>query len=238
MKAHTWIAACLPLAAAVAWHFPIPRETAGPSQAGAHSSRTTVHPRQADRMSGYKPNKADATRPLGPEIEARRSELLAAINAVGAMPCRDQQDEALARVCYEWAGFDPRGAVENAIEWELDEVLGLFGNLAQQWAAADIGAAREWTALQPHGEFRSELVSRIAFAMSQDDPPAAAGYLLKELEAGEAQTEAVISVLHQWALKDPDAAGSWAGTFPAGSLRERALQELAGIARYHDREPQ
>ena len=190
-----------------------------------------AYSRQIDRKSEREPGKAAATQPVAPEIEARRNELLAALNAVAAMPSRDQQDETLARICYDWAGFDPRGAVENAIEWELDEMPGLIGNLAQQWASADLSAARDWTKLQPRGEVRSELVSQIGFVMSQDDPLAAAGYVLKELEAGEAQTEAVISVLHQWALQDPAAASSWAGTFPAGALRERAIQELAGIPR-------
>jgi hypothetical protein len=231
MKTHAWIAALLPLAAVVAWHFPIPREAAAPSHAGAPPLLTQFHPHQTDWKSEREPSKGAATRPVAPEIEARRRELLATLNAVAALPSREQQDEALARICYEWAGFDPRGAVENAIEWELDEVPGLFGNLAQQWASADISAAREWTRLQPSGEIRSELVSRIGFVMSQDDPLTAARYVLEELETGDSQTEAVISVLHQWALQDPAAASSWAGTFPAGALRERALQELAGISR-------
>jgi hypothetical protein len=231
MKTQAWIAALLPFAAVVAWYFPISQEAAAPSHPGVHASRTQFHQGQTGRKSEREPGNEAATRPVAPEVEARRNELLASLNRIAAVPSRDQQDETLARICYEWAGFDPRGAVENAIAWELEEVPGLIGNLAQQWATADISAAREWTSLQPRGEVRSELVSRIGFVMSQDDPPAAAGYVLEELDAGEAQTEAVISVLHQWALKDPTAAGSWAGTFPAGALRERALQELAGISR-------
>jgi hypothetical protein len=231
MKTQAWIATLLPIVAVVMWHFPVPREVDAPSHAGARPSHTQAYPHQTDRKSERGPSKVAATRPVAPEIEARRNELLAALNRVAAMPSREQQDEALARICYEWAGFDPRAAVENAIEWELDEVPGLIGNLAQQWASADINAARDWTKLQPRGEVRSELVTRIGFVMSQDDPRAAAGYVLEELEAGEAQTEAVISVLHQWALQDPASASSWVGTFPTGSLRERALQELAGIPR-------
>jgi hypothetical protein len=38
---------------------------------------------------------------------------------------------------------------------------------------------------------------------------------------GERQTEAAISVLHQWALRDLNAATAWTFTFPEGALRQR-----------------
>lgn len=158
--------------------------------------------------------------------------MLAAIEDASRIQDRAGQDEALARICYQWAGFDPRGAVENAIAWELEEVPGLFQNLALQWASADLNSVREWTELQPASEFRSELVARIGFAIAQDDPAAAAEYVLCQIDDGPVRTEAAISVLHQWILKDLPAARAWVEDIPECDLRDRALSELAGVARY------
>jgi hypothetical protein len=165
----------------------------------------------------------------GPEIETKKAELLAAREAALQITDVTQRNAALSKVCYQWAEFDPRGAIEHALAWQLEEVPGLFENLALQWASADLPAARAWTETQPPSEFRSELVMRIGFALAHNDPEAAAHYVIRETTPGPSQTEAAITVLHQWLQKDPDAASAWANGFPAGALRERALQEVAGM---------
>lgn len=38
-----------------------------------------------------------------------------------------------------------------------------------------------------------------------------------------------MSVLQQWAIRDPAAARAWVARFPEGPLRTRAEEELAGI---------
>ena len=164
--------------------------------------------------------------PRAAESEAKKAELLAAREAALQIADPDQRNAAMARVCYQWAEFDPRGAIEHGLAWQLEDVPGLFENLALQWASADLPAARAWTETQPPSEFRSELVMRIGFALAQKDPEAAAHYVIRETEPGPAQTEAAIAVLHQWFLKDPAAASAWAAGFPPGALRERALQEV------------
>lgn len=165
------------------------------------------------------------------EIAAKRAELLEAGEAAARIEAPEPRSSALARVCYQWAEFDPRGAVERAIGWQLEDVPGLLENLALQWASADLPAARAWTESQPPGEFRSELVTRIGFALAQSDPEAAANYVVREMEPGPGQEEAAISVLHQWLQKEPDAARAWVEEFPPGAMRDRALQEVAGMQR-------
>ena len=162
------------------------------------------------------------------ESEAKKAELLAARETALQIEDPRQRNAAMARVCYQWAEFDPRGAIEHALAWQLEEVPGLFENLALQWASTDLPAARAWAETQPPSEFRSELVMRIGFALAHNDPEAAARYVVRETAPGPIQTEAAITVLHQWLQRDPDAAAAWANEFPAGPLRERALQEVAG----------
>lgn len=166
------------------------------------------------------------------EVETRRAEMMAAFEEASDIEDPDAQNAALARICYHWAGFDPRGAIETAIAWELQEIPGLFENLALQWASADLSSAREWAGMQPPGNLRSEFVMRIGYAMAQDDPATAADYVIRETQPGPVQAEAAVSVLHQWAQKDPAAARTWAEGTLSGDLKTRALQELAGLEGY------
>jgi len=205
----------------------------------AHSAPSDASgPRSADAREAVSGDEKPAPpiwplpRLAGSEVETRKAELLKARDAALQIADVEQRNAALSRVCYQWAEFDPRGAIEHALAWQLEEVPGLFENLALQWASADLPAARAWAETQPPSEFRSELVMRIGFALAQSDPEAAAHYVVRETEPGPSQTEAAITVLHQWLQKDPDAASAWANGFPAGTLRERALQEVAGARQY------
>ena len=194
-------------------------------------------PEIGERVSGEKTPAAPVwPLPRAAESETKKAELLAAREAALQIADPNERTAAMARVCYQWAEFDPRGAIEHALAWQLEEVPGLFENLALQWASADLPAARAWTETQPPSEFRSELVMRIGFALAQKDPEAAAHYVLRETTPGPTQTEAAIAVLHQWFQKDPEAAAAWANGFPAGPLKERALQEVAGIR--HGNQPE
>jgi hypothetical protein len=194
------------------------------------STGTAEAPNRARSFTPFVPGES-ASSPRVAKPGSRRDELLAETAAAVNLSEPDRT-ETLARICREWAGFDPRGAVERAIEWDLGDVPGLFENLALQWASHDLPSALAWAELQTTGSFRAELIARIAFAMAQEDPAAAANFLSREIDAGPEQDEAAISVLHQWALRDPAAAQAWAEAFPAGDLRERALQEVAGIMAY------
>jgi hypothetical protein len=137
---------------------------------------------------------------------------------------------ALERRCLALAEHDPRQAVEFAIDSSLcDTNTSLLENLAAQWAARDFDAAHGWVRQQEAGEFRDALLARIAFAGSQSDPVAAAQIVVTEMAPGPRQNEAAISVLHQWAQIDLEAASAWAVNFPVGDFRKRALAEVEGI---------
>jgi hypothetical protein len=141
-----------------------------------------------------------------------------------------QRQKAREIVCLTLAQCDPRRAVQTAIDTDLCNTdAGLLENLTAQWAASDFSAAHAWVRQQDAGDWRDDLVARVAFAGSQSDPAAAAQLVVGEMSPGPRQNEAAISVLHQWALRDLDAAAAWANSFPDGSLRTRALSEIEGI---------
>ena len=142
-----------------------------------------------------------------------------------------ERSEALTDVCFQIAQIDPARAVALAEQFNLsnDAVL---KNLAQQWAAKDLTTAYNWITRQPEDDRRVALITGMAFMWSQKEPMGAAQFVMQQIPSGAAQDEAVMMVLHQWALVDLTGASTWAQQFPEGQLQNRALNELAGIAAY------
>lgn len=143
------------------------------------------------------------------------------------------QREVLVEVSFQMAQGDPAQAVALAERFDLGQGSGaVLENLAQQWADRDFPAAYSWALGQPAGGLRDELVGRVAFVWSHREPAEAARLVVEQIPPGPVQTEAAMSVLHQWAQLDFAAATGWVEQFPKNSIRERAQYELAGIARH------
>lgn len=145
---------------------------------------------------------------------------------------KDESEHRHARstICIELAKKDPRRALELAIGHGADEASdGLLENLTMQWADRETTATMEWVRSQPSAEWKERLVARVAYVLAKTDPCAAACRVAEDMTPGAEQNEAVISVVHQWALLDPEAAARWVGELPPGALQERAKNELAGI---------
>lgn len=171
---------------------------------------------------------------LSPEqIEAKRSELVRAIEVAAQIPDLQQRDEALSSLLCQWAEINPRDALDLALHSCREGTGGpLFENLIQQWAAADFFTARDWVMQLPSGEQRDRMSARLAFIQAQESPEEAARWVVAEIPSGVEQEEAAISVLHQWALRDMSAAANWVALFPPGPFRLRAESELQGLAQY------
>ncbi len=97
-----------------------------------------------------------------------------------------------------------------------------------QWCGKEPGAAIEWARGQPQGEWRERLLAGISSVLSRTDPITAA-QVVSGMEPGDLQDEAVIAVVHQWALIDSTAALEWAEAFSESALRDRALMEIANL---------
>lgn len=137
----------------------------------------------------------------------------------------------MIQVCSRVADNDPALAIRLAMDRHLDEMPGdLVGGFTASWASRDLSAARGWVSSQPEGELRDSLMERVVFELAKTDPAAAAGVVADQIGTGEAQTEAAVSVIHQWVRHDPEAAGEWVRMFPAGPLRDRATSELSAVA--------
>ncbi len=136
----------------------------------------------------------------------------------------------LARQCLALAERDPLAAMEMAAANQLHEVdRGLAASLIAQWAKQDFSRAYEWIKTQEPSDWRDDMLARLVFVRAKADPVAAADLVATDMSAGRAREEAVISVIHQWALRDARGAGLWAQALPDETLRERASAEIAGI---------
>ena len=212
--------------------------------AGPDAGRPAMAP---GKRTGRRASDADPARALNraaaldsrSERESRVRELLApwavrdaeaALDWVATLEDPAARRSARATVCLALAESDPRRSVVLALAHGADEddQGGLLECLAMQWCGRESAAVVEWVQAQPPGEWRERLLGRVSYVLSKSDPAAAAA-LVSGLEPGSAQDEAVIAVLHQWSLKDSDAALRWAGEFPEGALRERALAEISNL---------
>jgi hypothetical protein len=157
----------------------------------------------------------------------------AALNWAATLSDAGERDAILTDVCLEVAATDPAEAVKTRSQFLTDTNpnSGLEA-LAQRWAEKDFPAALEWALTRAAGEQRDQLIARLAFIQSQTSPIEAGTLAVQNIPPGEAQTEAVMAVLHQWGLRDLPAAQQWVAQFPDGDLRTRAINELEGIAKY------
>jgi hypothetical protein len=144
----------------------------------------------------------------------------------------DDRNSSLTDVCIQMSQTDPAAAITTATQYGLENQPGLFENMMQQWAAKDPAAALGWADQLPAGNERDEVMSSLAFVEAQVSPKDAADLVVYEIPPGSEQEEAAISILHQWALQDFAGASAWADQFQEGPLRDRAEQELDGIAEY------
>ena len=68
------------------------------------------------------------------------------------------------------------------------------------------------------------MLPNIISAVAENDPARAAQMTFRL--SGEAQTAAATSIISQWAASDPQAAGSWAASFPEGKTRDQVFENL------------
>jgi hypothetical protein len=134
----------------------------------------------------------------------------------------------LGAVCLGLAVNDPARAVHLASTLGLHDD-GVLENLTQQWAAKDMSGAQGWALQQKSGEGRDQLIERIAFIRSQTDPSGAVNLISSGIVTGDAQLESILTVVHQWALRDHTGVTSWVAQLPSGEIRDRALNEIHGV---------
>lgn len=134
--------------------------------------------------------------------------------------------------CLELSQTNPAAAINAMQTLNVANDRNALENIVQSWAGQDFSAAKTWALTESPPDSRDTLLTRISFVLSQSDPREAANFIVKNLPPGAIQTEAAISILHNWAIKDWNSAKQWVDQFPEGPLRERAQSEITGVRDY------
>jgi hypothetical protein len=162
-----------------------------------------------------------------------------AANWAAQLPDATERNLELSYVCVEIAATDPALAMQIVNQSGLGEHTdAVLQDIAQQWAEQDLSSASTWIEQLPAGKERNQIIERLAYVESKTDPADAARMVVSEIPAGLVQTEAAISVIHQWGKRDMAGAKAWVDAFPDGPVRDRAENELAGIAAYQNAQPE
>lgn len=157
---------------------------------------------------------------------------LHALDWAQSLPDTSEREAVLVEILSRISQSDPAEAVRLRQQMAQDPIDDAeLTNLAQRWAESDLSAVLGWTDSLPPGAQRDQLIARTAFIQSQSSPAQAAQLVLERIPRSEAQTEALISVVHQWAERDFDAASAWVARIPERLMRERAEEELEAAKR-------
>ncbi|MBW8865584.1 MAG: hypothetical protein JF609_11830, partial [Verrucomicrobia bacterium] len=218
------------IALAGAFHFLLPATSVAsiPKTQPAHPSVATVHKAGAAIANV---NFATAPDSLDKFRDWARQDSGAALEWASRQPDSDRRTEMLEAACFQIAQDDPARAVILADNLNLTNHATL-ANVEGQWALTDLSAARDWAVGKPAGSARDELLARVAYVQASTDPENAARFVVEKMTPGDAQIEAVISVVYQWALRDPKGAMAWVQDFPEGGIRDRAVNEITGVEQY------
>lgn len=152
----------------------------------------------------------------------------AALNWSRRLPDAGERQNCLVVICQKLSLSDPARAVALAETLPNAGNFLLLAGLCGPWMAQDPEAAAEWIAKQGSTGVRDLCWMGGISELAKKSPEQAANLAVDKIESERFQTEAVISVLHQWVLQDRKAAAEWVELFPAGPLRTRAEGELKG----------
>jgi hypothetical protein len=136
----------------------------------------------------------------------------------------------LVRSCLRAAETDSLAAMEMAIAQKLTaDDPGLLSALILRWAERDFSGALEWARTQPRDAARDDILAHLAFLRSSSAPAAAAEIAATEIVAPPARAEAILSVVHQWARRAPEAAQAWSAQLADADLRRRVLEDITAM---------
>ena len=162
--------------------------------------------------------------------------------------------QAMNSVIGEVAKTDPRKAAEMIGQMDAADRAGAYRSVAAQYGALDFVDAQTWVRTLPAddqaaamasaigglsntdaaaaatqvnamnaGEAKDRLIPDVVEDLARTNPQAAADFLKKQ-ESEDAQRNGMRNLMPTWTSQDPTAALAYANSFPAGQVRDSALQ--------------
>jgi hypothetical protein len=146
-----------------------------------------------------------------------------------AQPEGGARDEALFSLSADWAATNPAAAADCALASLPEALQGQMLNVVgMQWGGQDPATALAWAGQQPAGPARDSFLAGLSSTLAETSATQAAA-LVASLPPGKLQEETAITVVLDWARQQPQAAAEWVKLFPAGPLRQTALDNLVSL---------
>lgn len=111
---------------------------------------------------------------------------------------------------------------------------GMMVNAATQLATQEPDLAAQWAAGLPNSRLRDRMLSQVAAVWGERDPRAASTMVLEQLAAGQSRNNALVGIVQRWVQVQPEAAASWAVSFPEGALRDASVDNAVRVWADHD----
>ena len=157
----------------------------------------------------------------------------AALAWAQALPEAQESNLARRAVCLSLSQTNPAAAVERCAANDAgSEGQADFQGIFQAWAESDPDSAGEWLDAQPASARLDRLRQRYVHVLAKTNPREALRMTEEGFTVPADRDEAVLAVLHQWGLQDPNAARDWVGSYAPDELKARALAELEGLESY------
>ena len=154
------------------------------------------------------------------------SDPAAAAQWAGRLSDETERTEALAAIASEAVRSEPILALELACSLPDAAMTELVPRAVMEWAVGEPVAAADWAGRISSVSLRATALAGIAVVWSERDPSAAATMAVQELPAGRLQADTIVSIVQRWGRQAPEEATAWVDQFPAGDLRDAAMESL------------
>lgn len=146
----------------------------------------------------------------------------------------DLEREAITgEVCRTIGRNNPQRALALAADKLTGGRLEVVRNIVDDWAGRDASSAVNWALSQATDSQRDQLIADLMTRQARFHPRQAATMIVDEIQPGEIRNEAILSVVHQWALQDTASAQAWVNSFPPGNpLTEKAKLEVRNLGAF------
>lgn len=146
------------------------------------------------------------------------------------LPEGELRQTGLLTLALEAARVEPLKALALGLKMLPDaDREGMMVNAATQLATQEPDLAAKWASGLPSSRLRDRMLSQVAAVWGESDPRAASIMVLEQLSAGVARNNALVGIVQRWVQLQPEAAASWAATFPEGALRDAGLDNAVRL---------
>lgn len=153
--------------------------------------------------------------------QAAKEDPAKAAGMLASITDEDAKRDAQNSIAREWGGKDWDGAQSWISGLPADQQADAMARAIRGLADEDPQLASTKISAIPEGDERDEAIESIARRWGQDDPAAAADWVMKS-GSEEAQTDAIGRVVASWVGQDAEAAYAFIDEQPEGGVRDKA----------------